>query len=119
MAAKATPAKAVAKAPTGLPGLDQVLNGGVPRGRNTLIIGGPGSGKTLIGMEFLLRGAHQGTVEWRANRQKNCALRTRRLGQVYGARYGRGVTGDDHLIGRVEIRRGDDFALHSLLQDFI
>jgi len=57
MAAKATPSRAVAKAPTGLPGLDQVLNGGVPRGRNTLIIGGPGSGKTLIGMEFLLRGA--------------------------------------------------------------
>ncbi len=57
MAAKATPSRVVAKAPTGLPGLDQVLNGGVPRGRNTLIIGGPGSGKTLIGMEFLLRGA--------------------------------------------------------------
>lgn len=57
MAAKATPSRAVAKVPTGLSGLDQVLNGGVPRGRNTLIIGGPGSGKTLIGMEFLLRGA--------------------------------------------------------------
>lgn len=57
MAAKATPSRVVAKVPTGLPGLDQVLNGGVPRGRNTLIIGGPGSGKTLIGMEFLLRGA--------------------------------------------------------------
>jgi circadian clock protein KaiC len=57
MAVKSTPSRAVAKVPTGLSGLDQVLNGGVPRGRNTLIIGGPGSGKTLIGMEFLLRGA--------------------------------------------------------------
>ena len=57
MPAKATSSRAVAKAPTGLAGLDQVLNGGVPRGRNTLVIGGPGSGKTLIGMEFLLRGA--------------------------------------------------------------
>ena len=57
MAAKATPARVVPKAATGLAGLDQVLNGGVPRGRNTLIIGGPGSGKTLLGMEFLVRGA--------------------------------------------------------------
>lgn len=57
MAAKATPARVVPKAATGLAGLDQVLNGGVPRGRNTLIIGGPGSGKTLLGMEFLVHGA--------------------------------------------------------------
>ena len=57
MAAKATPARVVPKAATGLAGLDQVLNGGVPRGRNTLVIGGPGSGKTLLGMEFLVHGA--------------------------------------------------------------
>src|SRR5579864_3984310 len=57
MPAKASSARAVAKAPTGLAGLDQILNGGVPRGRNTLVIGGPGSGKTLLGLEFLLRGA--------------------------------------------------------------
>lgn len=57
MAAKASPARTVAKAETGLTGLDQVLYGGVPRDRNTLLVGGPGSGKTLIGMEFLLRGA--------------------------------------------------------------
>ena len=57
MTVKSGAARSVAKAPTGLAGLDQVLNGGVPRGRNTLVIGGPGSGKTLLGMEFLIRGA--------------------------------------------------------------
>jgi len=45
------------KEKTGIAGLDEVLNGGVPSGRNTLIVGGPVSGKTLIGMEFLVRGA--------------------------------------------------------------
>lgn len=57
MAAKASPARPVAKAATGLAGLDEVLHGGIPRGRNTLVVGGPGSGKTLLGLEFLLSGA--------------------------------------------------------------
>jgi circadian clock protein KaiC len=57
MAAKASRARPVAKAATGLAGLDEVLHGGVPRGRNTLVVGGPGSGKTLLGLEFLLSGA--------------------------------------------------------------
>src|SRR5690348_10905600 len=47
------------KAPTGIAGLDEILKGGVPRRRNTLVVGGPGSGKTLFGMEFLLRGARE------------------------------------------------------------
>lgn len=45
------------KSPTGIRGLDQVTFGGLPRGRATLIAGGPGTGKTLLGMEFLVRGA--------------------------------------------------------------
>jgi circadian clock protein KaiC len=49
----------VEKAPTGIEGLDQVTGGGVPRGRPTLICGGPGCGKTLFGIEFLVRGAMQ------------------------------------------------------------
>ena len=44
------------KAPTGIEGLDQITYGGFPRGRSTLIAGGPGSGKTLLAMEFVLRG---------------------------------------------------------------
>src|SRR5271155_5805598 len=45
------------KCPTGIHGLDEITLGGLPRGRTTLVCGGPGCGKTLLGMEFLVRGA--------------------------------------------------------------
>jgi circadian clock protein KaiC len=45
------------KAPTGIGGLDEVTRGGFPRGRPTLICGSAGAGKTLLAMEFLVRGA--------------------------------------------------------------
>jgi circadian clock protein KaiC len=48
---------ALEKAPTGIAGLDEITGGGLPRGRPTLICGGAGCGKTLFGMEFLVRGA--------------------------------------------------------------
>src|SRR5436190_13167342 len=47
----------LAKAPTGIPGLDEITNGGLPRGRPTLVCGGAGCGKTLLAMEFLVHGA--------------------------------------------------------------
>ena len=50
-------ARELAKAPTGIKGLDEVTLGGLPRGRPTLVCGSAGSGKTLLGMEFLVRGA--------------------------------------------------------------
>ncbi len=53
------PAPQLAKAPTGIPGLDEVLLGGVPLGRPTLICGAAGCGKTLLGMTFLVHGATQ------------------------------------------------------------
>jgi circadian clock protein KaiC len=49
--------EALPKASTGIQGLDEITGGGLPRGRPTLVIGGPGSGKTLFGLEFLVRGA--------------------------------------------------------------
>jgi len=47
----------IEKAPTGIRGLDEITGGGLPRGRPTLVCGGPGCGKTMLGMEFLARGA--------------------------------------------------------------
>jgi circadian clock protein KaiC len=53
-------ARALAKAPTGIKGLDEILLGGLPQGRPTLVCGSAGCGKTLLGMEFLVRGAQLG-----------------------------------------------------------
>src|SRR2546426_10814763 len=45
------------KASTGIQGLDEITSGGLPKGRPTLVSGGAGSGKTMFGLEFLVRGA--------------------------------------------------------------
>jgi circadian clock protein KaiC len=45
------------KTPTGIGGLDEITRGGLPSGRPTLVCGGPGSGKTLLALTFLVNGA--------------------------------------------------------------
>src|SRR5271170_6799163 len=47
----------LAKAPTGIQGLDEVTGGGLPKGRVTLLCGSAGCGKSLLAMEFLVHGA--------------------------------------------------------------
>src|SRR5947209_2819095 len=47
------------KCPTGIEGLDEITQGGLPQGRPTLVCGSAGCGKTLLAMEFLVRGATQ------------------------------------------------------------
>lgn len=54
---KGSAGKGIGKCPTGIHGLDEITAGGLPRGRPTLLVGGAGSGKTLLSMEFLVRGA--------------------------------------------------------------
>lgn len=49
----------LSKSPTGIDGLDEVTGGGLPSGRATLVCGGPGSGKTLVGISFLVNGARE------------------------------------------------------------
>jgi len=50
-------AAGIRKAPTGIVGLDEITAGGLPAGRPTLVCGSAGCGKTLLAMEFLVRGA--------------------------------------------------------------
>jgi len=50
---------ALPKCPTGIQGLDQITGGGLPKARPTLVCGSAGCGKTLLAMEFLVRGAQQ------------------------------------------------------------
>ncbi|HLM87899.1 MAG TPA: circadian clock protein KaiC [Streptosporangiaceae bacterium] len=47
------------KAPTGIRGLDEITRGGLPQGRSTLVTGGTGTGKTLLGLQFLVAGARE------------------------------------------------------------
>ncbi len=52
-----SPTSAPAKTPTGITGFDEMTGGGLPRGRTTLLTGGPGSGKTIFALQFLVHGA--------------------------------------------------------------
>ncbi len=57
MKAKTIPAANPAKARTGIEGFDEITHGGLPRGRTTLLEGGPGSGKTIMALQTLVNGA--------------------------------------------------------------
>lgn len=57
IALKVAPKSGIAKSPTGITGLDQITEGGLPQGRPTLLCGTAGCGKTILAMEFLIRGA--------------------------------------------------------------
>lgn len=51
----------IKKTLTFINGLDEILSGGLPTKRSTLIVGEPGCGKTVLGIEFIL----QGSEKWR------------------------------------------------------
>jgi circadian clock protein KaiC len=51
------PLSGIEKSPTGIAGFDEITAGGLPAGRPTLVCGGPGCGKTLFAMQFLVSGA--------------------------------------------------------------
>ncbi len=57
--ARGPQARQFAKTPTGIRGLDEITRGGLPKGRPTLVCGGPGSGKTLLALTFLVNGIVQ------------------------------------------------------------
>lgn len=53
------PGEGLAKMPTGIDGFDEMTGGGLPRARTSLIVGGPGSGKTIFALQTLVNGARQ------------------------------------------------------------
>ncbi|MEO6182001.1 MAG: circadian clock protein KaiC [Verrucomicrobiota bacterium] len=54
---KAKTSDQLQKTPTGIRGLDEIANGGLPKGRTSLVCGNAGCGKTILAMEFIARGA--------------------------------------------------------------
>ena len=48
-----------AKAQTGIMGFDEITGGGLPRSRTTLLAGGPGTGKTIFALQFLVHGVRE------------------------------------------------------------
>jgi circadian clock protein KaiC len=57
---RSSPVNVSRKAPTGIAGFDDITGGGLPHGRTTLLEGGPGSGKTIFALQFLVHGAQDG-----------------------------------------------------------
>jgi circadian clock protein KaiC len=53
-----SPHAKVTKLPTGIQGFDEITDGGLPRGRTTLLMGGPGCGKTVFALQSLVNAAH-------------------------------------------------------------
>ncbi len=51
------PYQEIRKMPTGIPGVDEITGGGIPQNRTTLVMGGPGSGKTIFALQTLVHGA--------------------------------------------------------------
>jgi circadian clock protein KaiC len=59
MKTKTSTTASPSKVRTGIEGFDEITHGGLPRGRTSLLVGGPGSGKTLFGLRFLVHGAQE------------------------------------------------------------
>ena len=114
-----TPASALPKAPTGILGLDQITGGGVPRGRPTLVCGSAGAGKTLLGLEFLVRGATEfgepGVLVSFEETAQEITDNVRSLGFDMGALQREGRIVVDHVhIERSEIEETGEYDLEGL-----
>jgi circadian clock protein KaiC len=109
----------LAKAPTGIPGLDAITGGGLPRGRPALVCGGAGCGKTLLAMEFLVRGASEfgepGVFMAFEETPDELSQNVRSLGFDVDALVARGMLLVDHVqVDRSQIEESGDYDLEGL-----
>jgi circadian clock protein KaiC len=109
----------IEKAPSGIFGLDDITRGGLPRGRVSLLSGGPGCGKTLLSTEFLVRGATQfdepGVFIAFEESQDDLAKNVASLGLDLNDLIERDLVAVDHiLIDPSEIQEAGEFDLTGL-----
>lgn len=107
------------KSPTGIHGLDEITFGGLPRERATLVCGGPGSGKTLLAMEFIVHGATKfkepGVFVAFEETEKELAQNFRSLGYDIDKLAREGKIVIDHIhVDPSEIEETGDFDLEGL-----
>ncbi len=117
--AKAKHGVVLEKCPTGIRGLDEITKGGLPKGRPTLVCGSAGSGKTLLAMEFLMRGAIQygepGVFMTFEETPKDLAKNFSSLGFDLDDMMSRGLIAMDHVyIERSEIQETGEYDLEGL-----
>jgi circadian clock protein KaiC len=109
----------IAKALTGISGLDELTSGGLPRGRPTLVCGGAGCGKTVLGLEFLVRGATQygepGAIFSFEERGDELAANVASFGfDLPGLIAQKKLVVDHVLVDRSEIEEAGDYNLDGL-----
>jgi len=111
--------KVLEKCPTGIKGLDEITNGGLPKGRPTLICGSAGCGKTLFSMEFLMHGAMEygepGVFMTFEETPEDLAKNFISLGFDLNDMMARGLIATDHVyIERTEIEETGEYDLEGL-----
>lgn len=107
------------KAPSGIQGLDDITEGGLPKGRPTLVCGSAGSGKTLLAVEFLVRGARQykepGVLMTFDESAQEIAQNVASLGFDLNELIARKQIVIDYVhVDRSEIREAGDYSLEGL-----
>jgi circadian clock protein KaiC len=109
----------IRKAPTGIPGLDEITYGGFPAGRPTLVCGSAGCGKTLMAMEFLIHGAvdfgERGVLVNFEERSEDMVENVRSLGMDLDALAADGKLVIDYVhVERSEIEEAGEYDLEGL-----
>src|SRR5664279_162147 len=109
----------LAKTPTGIEGLDEVTNGGLPTGRTSLVCGSAGSGKTVLGMEFLIHGildyGEPGVFMAFEETEKDLSQNVASFGYDLDQLQNDGKLAIDHVyIERSEIEESDEYDLEGL-----
>lgn len=111
--------KTIEKVPTGITGLDEITEGGLPQGRPTLICGTPGVGKTLFGLEFILKGAQlynePGVIITFEEKPEDLATNVASLGYDLKKMKDKGMINIDHVhVERAEIEETGEYDLEGL-----